>query len=81
MKLVKFAKHYRCYNAGEIAAFEDPFADGLVHSGIAALVVDTPAVVKDVPAGVEHSVPEAAGEIEDEDLEAPAKSHGKGKRS
>jgi hypothetical protein len=80
MKLVKFNKHYRCYNVGEVAGFEEPFADGLIKSGIAALVVDTPGMVKDVPAVVEGSEAGLLGEIDDEDLEGGAKTRGKGKK-
>ena len=80
MKLVKFEKHYRCYNVGEIAGFEGPFADGLIRSGIAALVVDTPDIVKDVPTTTEISSGGSSGEIDDEGLEVPAKGHGKGKK-
>jgi len=79
MKLLRFTRHYDVYNAGEIAGFEDPHAADLVSRGIAALIVDKPAIVKDVPAEIERSAPTAADEIDDEDLEAPGKSRGRRK--
>ena len=80
MELVKFNKHYRCYNVGEVAGFEEPFARGLIESGIASLVTDTPTIVKDVPVAIETSAPGSSSEIEDEDLEGAAKGRGKGKK-
>ena len=40
MKSIQFKKHYRSYNPGEIAHFEDDLADKLITAGVAT---DAPA--------------------------------------
>jgi phage gp45-like len=65
---VRFLVRSIPYNAGEIAVFEPDRADLLVSRGVAELVVDTPAVVADVPAVVtaEAEIVGNGGDLEDE---------------
>lgn len=79
MRLLKFNKHYRCYNAGEIAGFEDPFAEGLIGSGIATLVVDTPGIAKDIPAVETASAP--AGPVLEDEIEGDGEEKTGGRRT
>ncbi|MBY4692747.1 hypothetical protein K6W21_01405 [Burkholderia latens] len=59
MKVVKFKRHYAQYTPGDVAGFEDEYADRLIDAGIAQAREPDQKVTK-APAKAEVPKPAAA---------------------